>query len=58
MRESLNLANNLYTCKHVDVHKGFVVTLLDKVTGNIDFARKRCYAVIIAKELGLNDFNR
>ena len=55
MRKSLNLANNLYTCKHMDIHKGFVVILIDKVTGNTDFARKRCNAVIIAKELGLNE---
>ena len=62
------LANKLYTNKHMDylssedvkntldnIHKDFVVVLVDKATGNIALICKRFYASVITRELGLNN---
>ena len=38
-----------------DIHKGFVVVLIDNATGNIVFVFKRFYAFFITRELGLKN---
>ena len=60
--------NKLYANKHMDclsspgvknaldnIHKDFVVTPIDKATGNIALACKRFYSSVITRELGLNN---
>ena len=62
------LTNKLYTNKHMDclsspdvknaldnIHKDFVVVPIDKASGNIALVRKRFYASVITRELGLNN---
>ena len=38
-----------------NIHKDFVVVLIDKATGNITLVCKRLYASVITRELGLNN---
>ena len=63
-----HLTNRVYTNEHSDllsspdvkntldnIHKDFVVFLVDKAIGNISLVCKRFYASVINRELGLNN---
>ena len=62
-----HLTNRVYTNEHRDllsspdvkntlnnIHKDFVVFLVDKAIGNISLVCKRFYASVITRELGLS----